>query len=89
MVERGFYPDFSEAALAELKRIPGPARADGKAVRDMRDRLWASIDNDDSLDLDQLTTAETPTETPSACSSRSRTWMRSSKKDRRSRARPL
>ena len=59
MVERGFYPDFSDAALAELKRIPGPARADGKAVRDMRDRLWASIDNDDSLDLDQLTTAET------------------------------
>ena len=59
MVERGFYPDFSEAALAELQRIPGPARADGKAVRDMRDRLWASIDNDDSLDLDQLTTAET------------------------------
>lgn len=58
MVERGFYPDFSAAALAELKRIPGPARADGKAVRDMRDRLWASIDNDDSLDLDQLTAAE-------------------------------
>jgi exoribonuclease-2 len=27
-------------------------------LRDVRDRLWASIDNDDSRDLDQLTVAE-------------------------------
>ena len=27
-------------------------------LRDLRDLLWASIDNDDSLDLDQLTFAE-------------------------------
>ena len=30
----------------------------GDTFRDLTDRLWASIDNDDSLDLDQLTVAE-------------------------------
>src|SRR4030066_2281392 len=31
---------------------------DSEPARDLRDFLWASIDNDDSLDLDQLTVAE-------------------------------
>ena len=61
MLARGLQPDFSSAALAELAAIPGPATpesdADG-AVRDLRDLLWASIDNDDSEDLDQITVAE-------------------------------
>jgi exoribonuclease-2 len=35
-----------------------PARAAGGAARDLRDLPWASIDNDDSLDLDQLTVAQ-------------------------------
>ena len=58
MQERGFLTDFSDAALGELKRIPvvGP-RAQVEA-KDLRQLLWASIDNDDSLDLDQLTVAE-------------------------------
>jgi VacB/RNase II family 3'-5' exoribonuclease len=58
MLERGLLPDFSPEALGELNRINGPG---GKAVepaRDMRDLPWASIDNDDSLDLDQITVAE-------------------------------
>ena len=58
MFERGLLPDFSVEALAELARIQGPAAMDGEQVRDLRDFLWASIDNDDSLDLDQLTVAE-------------------------------
>ena len=58
MLERGLLPDFSAEALAELGRIDAPAATDGASVRDLRDLLWASIDNDDSLDLDQLTVAE-------------------------------
>ena len=58
MLERGLLPDFSVEALAELARVQGPAARDGEQVRDLRDFLWASIDNDDSLDLDQLTVAE-------------------------------
>ena len=61
MLERGLLPDFSTEALAELARLEIPmGTADGPMVgiRDMRDLLWASIDNDDSRDLDQLTVAE-------------------------------
>jgi exoribonuclease-2 len=58
MLERGLLPDFSAEALAELGRIQSPATTDGGPVRDMRSLLWASIDNDDSRDLDQLTVAE-------------------------------
>jgi exoribonuclease R len=58
MLERGLLPDFSAEALAELATIEAPAVADDGLPRDLRDILWASIDNDDSLDLDQLTVAE-------------------------------
>jgi exoribonuclease-2 len=58
MVERGLFPDFSAEALSELGRIQPSATTDGGQIRDLRDLLWASIDNDDSRDLDQLTVAE-------------------------------
>jgi exoribonuclease-2 len=57
MLERGLEPDFPAAARQELAAIHDPAGATG-GVRDLRDRLWASIDNEDSRDLDQLTVAE-------------------------------
>ena len=63
MLERGLLPDFSSEALTELGRLQVPATADGRpaegplGIRDMRNLLWASIDNDDSRDLDQLTVA--------------------------------
>jgi exoribonuclease-2 len=58
MLERGLLPDFSAEELAELGQIQVPAVTDGGSVRNMRDLLWASIDNNDSRDLDQLTVAE-------------------------------
>ena len=58
MLDRGLLPDFSAEALAEVGRIQVPASMDGGQTRDLRGLLWASIDNDDSRDLDQLTVAE-------------------------------
>ncbi|MGD1074575.1 MAG: RNB domain-containing ribonuclease [Thermodesulfovibrionales bacterium] len=58
MLDRGLLPDFSGEALAELDRIEAPASMDSEQVHDLRNLLWASIDNDDSRDLDQLTVAE-------------------------------
>jgi len=58
MLQRGLLPDFSSEALAELGSIQAPALIEGEQVRDLRDLPWASIDNDDSRDLDQLTVAE-------------------------------
>ncbi|MHB8807040.1 MAG: RNB domain-containing ribonuclease, partial [Anaerolineaceae bacterium] len=58
MLERGLLPDFSAEALAELENIQSPAALMDGLIRDLRGLLWASIDNDDSLDLDQITVAE-------------------------------
>jgi ribonuclease R len=58
MLDRGLLPDFSAEVLAEIDKIQGHAAMDGGSVRDLKQLLWASIDNDDSRDLDQLTVAE-------------------------------
>jgi VacB/RNase II family 3'-5' exoribonuclease len=58
MLDRGLLPDCSTASLAELEKLQAPAALNGEAIRDLRGLLWASIDNDDSRDLDQLTFAE-------------------------------
>ena len=57
MLERGLLPDFSDAVHAQLSAITSPAHDSGPGVRDLRNLLWASIDNDDSRDLDQLSAA--------------------------------
>lgn len=56
MKDKGLLPDFAPAVVAQAAAIPGPAVASGP-IRDLRNLLWASIDNDDSLDLDQLSVA--------------------------------
>ena len=58
--QHGFEPDFSPAVgrqLAQLRANP-PAIAAGGDVRDLRQLLWSSIDNDTSRDLDQIEVAE-------------------------------
>ena len=59
MRDHGLEPDFPPAALAEAERLtPRPPRPATRPIRDLRDLLWSSIDNDDSRDLDQLEVAE-------------------------------
>jgi exoribonuclease-2 len=60
MLDRDLLPDFSGAVMGEVAHAQAPAAAGEAGVRDLRDRLWCSIDNDDSRDLDQLTVAEPP-----------------------------
>ena len=60
MLEHGFEPDFPPEVpqqLADLKAHP-PQVAPGGDIRDLRQMLWSSIDNDTSRDLDQIEVAE-------------------------------
>ncbi len=59
MTERELLCDFSEAAIAELKKLSERSVVNRGARRDMRGEPWCSIDNDESEDLDQLTLART------------------------------
>ena len=57
MVEEGFDPDPDPAMRAELQTL-GQHPDAGAPLKDMRDMLWSSIDNDDTRDLDQIEFAE-------------------------------
>jgi VacB/RNase II family 3'-5' exoribonuclease len=58
MIQRGLLPDFSPAVRAETDAVARAAAETDPSIRDLRDLLWCSIDNDDSRDLDQLSVAE-------------------------------
>ena len=61
MIDRNMLPEFStrvKQELAAINKAPAPV---GKQVKDLRRLPWCSIDNDDSLDLDQLSVAENMT----------------------------
>ena len=58
MTNRGLEPDFPSDAIQQLNKIQGAAHEPDPTIRDLRNLLWCSIDNDSSRDLDQLTVAE-------------------------------
>jgi exoribonuclease-2 len=60
MLENGFEPEFPpgvQQQLAQLVSHP-PAIAASGNIRDLRNLLWSSIDNDTSRDLDQVEVAQ-------------------------------
>jgi exoribonuclease II len=62
MQQHGFNPDFPPQVTAQLASLKQQKQtsADGK-IRDLRNLLWSSIDNDTSRDLDQIEVAESAT----------------------------
>lgn len=58
MLERDLAPDFPPEALKQADQLHAPAQPDLSSIKDMRNLLWFSLDNDNSKDLDQLTYAE-------------------------------
>ena len=58
MIARGLEPDFPAAVVAELAELANEPVNKAGTAKDMRDKIWCSVDNDDSLDLDQLSYAE-------------------------------
>jgi len=62
MQTHGLQPDFGPDVLREVRASADHLAAQGLErgadIRDLRQRLWFSIDNDDTQDLDQLSWAE-------------------------------
>ncbi|MDD1706491.1 MAG: RNB domain-containing ribonuclease [Methanoregulaceae archaeon] len=55
MRKYGFEPGFSKAVMREVENIDESSPPDTVTdVRDLRSLLWSSIDNHDSMDLDQI-----------------------------------
>ncbi len=58
LLNAGFEPDFPGDVLREAENSCDKKLGNERAIRDLRELLWSSIDNDDSRDLDQIEWAE-------------------------------
>ena len=58
MSKRGLEPAFAPGVAQQLSSIDDPGRDNDPRIRDLTALPWCSLDNDDSLDLDQLTACE-------------------------------
>jgi exoribonuclease-2 len=58
MRTRGLEPEMPPAALREAEAARAIPLEREEGIRDLRHLTWFSIDNDDTLDLDQLSVAE-------------------------------
>lgn len=58
MIANGFTPDIPADVTAEVAKASDPSSLPLGSARDLRALPWSSIDNDSSLDLDQIEVAE-------------------------------
>lgn len=58
MQSRGLLTEPSAESLEQVQKMGGPPPITGPGVRDLRKLMWASIDNEDTKDIDQLAYAE-------------------------------
>ena len=60
MLENGFTPEFPPQVQQQLEQLKtqSPQVVPSANIRDLRNLLWSSIDNDTSRDLDQVEVAE-------------------------------
>ncbi|MDC1174885.1 RNB domain-containing ribonuclease [Bacteriovoracaceae bacterium] len=49
---------FTDEVMDQLSNITSTANETSEQIKDLRHLMWCSIDNDDSIDLDQITYAE-------------------------------
>ena len=55
MEKYGFEPEFPKTVMQEVEALdPAAAANSGDGVQDLRHLPWSSIDNDDTLDFDQI-----------------------------------